>query len=149
MHSIRAADFFMKGYNCAQSVFMAFSDLTGINIDDAAKISSGFGGGMGGVREVCGAFSGLVLVYNHIYGYTNAADSQEKSRVYGDIQVLADSFKTKTGNLICREILKGGIDISDMSEEEQLYCRNKPCAKLVITAAKLLDEYISKNSIIQ
>ena len=68
MHSIKAAEYFIKGYNCAQSVFIAFSDLTGMNIETAAKISSGFGGGMGGLREISGAFSGIVLVYNYIYG---------------------------------------------------------------------------------
>ena len=147
MHSIKAAEYFIKGYNCAQSVFIAFSDLTGMNIETAAKISSGFGGGMGGLREVCGAFSGMVLVYNYIYGYNNPTDMVEKNRVYNDIQKLAEMFKNKTGNIICREILKSNIDISDMTESEKVYCQKKPCAKLVISAAKVLDDFISENQL--
>ena len=147
MHSIKAAELFMEGFNCAQAVFAAFEDVTGINKTDATKLASGFGGGIGGIREVCGAFNGIVMVYNCLYGYIDPSSAEEKSRVYSDIQALADCFKTKVGNLICREILKNGIDTSDMNDIEKTYCEKRPCAKLVITASKILDEFIDNNPI--
>ncbi len=147
MHSIKAAELFMEGYNCAQAVFTVFADVIGIDKDTASKISSGFGGGMGGIREVCGAFSGMVMVYNYLYGYTDQGSAEEKSRVYGDIQALGESFKEKVGNVICREILKRGIDTGDMNDNEKAYCEKKPCAKLVITASKILDEFIENNPV--
>lgn len=145
MHSIKAAELFVEGYNCAQSVFIAFADVLGLDKDTAAKASSGFGGGIGGLREVCGAFNGMVMVYNSLYGYTNPVNGAEKSRVYGDIQLLAEQFKANTGNLICREILKNGVDTSGMSDAEKSYCEKRPCAKLVITAAKVLDNFIENH----
>ena len=71
----------------------------------------------------------------------------EKNRVYNDIQKLAEMFKNKTGNIICRELLKSNIHISDMTESEKVYCQKKPCAKLVISAAKVLDDFISENQL--
>lgn len=145
MRSVKAAELFIKGYNCAQSVFMAYSDITGLSLDEAAKIASGFGGGIGGIREVCGAFSGMVLAYNYLYGYTDPQNAEEKNRVYSDIQNLEGSFKSKIGSIICKDILKSGISIDDMNEQEQEYCKLRPCAKLVITAVKTLEIFIENN----
>ena len=73
-HSQKAKELFLQGYNCAQAVFIAFSDLTGYDVDDAARISSSFGGGMGRLREVCGAVSGAFMVAGCLYGYADETD---------------------------------------------------------------------------
>ena len=64
-----AAELFLKGYNCAQAVAVAFCDVTGLEESFAAKMASSFGGGMGRMREVCGAVSGMLMVAGLLYGY--------------------------------------------------------------------------------
>ena len=70
-HSDLARKLFKKGYNCSQSVFAAFCDETGLDMETALKIASSFGGGMGRLREVCGAVTGMFMVVGMKYGYTD------------------------------------------------------------------------------
>ena len=74
----KAKALFTEGYNCAQAVFAAFSDVTGIDFETSVKLSSGFGGGMGRMREVCGAVSGMFMVLGTLYGYDDAKDDEAK-----------------------------------------------------------------------
>ncbi|MBR4016909.1 MAG: C_GCAxxG_C_C family protein, partial [Oscillospiraceae bacterium] len=105
-HSEKAAELFLSGYNCAQAVAVAFCDVTGFDPDRTAKIVSGFGGGMGGLREVCGAVSGMFFVISSLYGYDDPTDDASKKRAYSQIRELATKFQEETGSIICREILK-------------------------------------------
>ena len=73
-HGMKAAELFLGGYNCAQSVVVAFCDVTGLEVDFAAKLASSFGGGMGRMREVCGAVSGMLMVLGLLYGYDTPGD---------------------------------------------------------------------------
>ena len=102
-HAKKAFDLFKSGYNCAQAVAVSFCDLTGLTEKQAARFASSFGGGMGRLREVCGAVSGMFMVLGILYGYDDPKDDAPKKRLYTDIQALADRFKAEAGSIICRE----------------------------------------------
>lgn len=143
-HSDYAKELFKKGYNCSQSVFAAFCDETNLDFEDALKISSSFGGGMGRLREVCGAVSGMFMVVGVKYGYTDPTDKIKKSEHYKLIQSLAKRFEEKNSSLICRELL--GLTVKQDSpipeDRTEAYYKKRPCAELVEYAAQILDEYI-------
>ena len=105
-HGLKAAELFLSGYNCAQAVAVAFTDVTGLTEAQAAKMASAFGGGMGRMREVCGAVSGMLMVLSYVYGYDTPGDDISKKRLYGQVQALAAGFRAENGSIICREILK-------------------------------------------
>ena len=103
-----ARDYFLKGANCAQAIACAFADECGQSPEMMAKLASGFGAGMGRMREVCGAVSGMVLVADLLKGPTDLADKAGKDAQYTLIQDLANQFKAQTGSIICRELLGSG-----------------------------------------
>ncbi len=144
-HGTKAAELFLEGYNCAQAVAVAFCDLTGMEKDYAAKLASGFGGGMGGLREVCGAVSGMNMVFGCLYGYESPTDDEAKKQVYARFRQLAEVFKEQTGSIICREILKNPPSDPNPSPRTAEYYAKRPCARMVMVAAQLLDEFIAKN----
>ena len=104
----QARDLFKQGYNCSQSVFCTFCEDFGIDFETGLKLSSSFGGGMGRLREVCGAVSALFMIAGLKHGYTTKNDDSAKANHYKLIQDLAEKFKQKHGTIICREIL--GLD---------------------------------------
>lgn len=142
----RAAEFFLEGYNCAQSVAMAFSDLTGIDQAASAKMVSGFGGGFGRLREVCGAVSGMVMVASILYGYDHP-DPEAQQACYAMVQQLVKEFQEQTGSMICRDILKNPPTDPAPSPRTEEYYQQRPCARMVMVAAKILQEYISENPV--
>lgn len=143
-HSQKAHDLFMQGYNCAQSVFCAFTDLTGLDMDTAAKMASSFGGGMGRLRETCGAFSGMIMVAGMLYGYCEPKNYTVKSEHYALVQTLAKKYTEKTGSLVCREILGlAGSSDPNVPPRTDEYYKKRPCPELCALAAGILDEYIS------
>ena len=104
-----AAQLFYEGYNCAQAITVAFADVTGLDESFSAKMASSFGGGMGRMREVCGAFSGMLIVLGMLYGYDAAAETESANKKlhYERVQALAERFRTEFGSIICRELLAG------------------------------------------
>ena len=148
-HSILAEELFKKGYNCSQSVFAAFCDETGIELETALKISSSFGGGMGRLREVCGAVSGMFMVAGMLYGYSDPLDKTAKAEHYKLIQSLAMKFKTENNSIICRELLKRVINSDGPVPEDRTenYYKKRPCKELVKYAAEILDEYILNKNV--
>ena len=146
----KAIAYFKSGYNCSQSVVCAFADLINMDEKSASTLASGFGGGIGRLREVCGAVSGMVMVANILYGENCESDPQAKKAHYERIQHLANIYKAKNGSIICRELL--GLDIKGAdspapSERTAEYYKKRPCAELAGMAAKILDEYIEQNPI--
>ena len=109
----QAKAFFLEGYNCTQSVALAFGEETGIEKNTLLKTASSFGGGMGRMREVCGAVSGMFLVAGALYGYDDPKDLQAKKEHYARIQELAARFRARTGSIVCRELL--GLEGKDKS----------------------------------
>ena len=153
-HREIARDLFLEGYNCAQAVFAAFCDVTGMPREDALRLSSSFGGGMGRMREVCGAVSGMFMVAGMLYGYTSPTDDEKKKAHYALIQSLATRFKARTGGdtIICRELLcalsaekKAAADTAATpSARNEAYYKARPCLRFVECAADLLDELIEE-----
>ena len=139
-----AAQLFYEGYNCAQAVAMAFSDLTGLDEHFTAKMSSSFGGGMGRMREVCGAVSGMLLVAGLLYGYTEDVGTAKKDH-YALVQNLAGQFRERNGSIVCRDILKNPPSDPVPSARTEAYYANRPCVRMVYSAADILERYIAEN----
>ena len=147
-HSIAAGELFLEGCNCAQAVFLAFSDVTGMDRKLAAKLSSPFGGGMGRMREVCGAVSGMLMVLGVLYGYEeNAGEDAQKKQLYKDVQALAGKFREECGSIICREILKNPPSDPNPTPRTAEFYKQRPCARMVMTAARLLDGFFAEHPI--
>ena len=146
-HSEKARNYFLDGYNCSQAVFLAFSDLTGLDEKTSLLISSSFGGGMGRLREVCGAVSGMFMTAGILYGYDDPKAGDKKMEHYKRIQELAAAFRAKNSSIVCRDILgKIAEDKSFIpSERTAEYYKTRPCAKMVEDAAEIMDEYIRNN----
>ena len=144
-HGMKAAELFLAGYNCAQSVAVAFSDVTGIDEKTAARAVSAFGGGMGRMREVCGAVSGMLMVLSYVYGYDTPGDDVSKKRLYGQVQELAAAFRAENGSIICREILKNPPSDPNPTPRTAEFYAKRPCAKMVMTAARLLEQFMEEN----
>ena len=145
-HRERAVSLFMEGYSCAQSVFGAFSDVTGLDFDTAMRLSSSFGGGMGRMREVSGTCSGMFMVLGLLFGHSDP-DPQKKAAVYARVQDVANRFRERNKTIICRELLAGiqadDRPIPDARTAE--YYKIRPCARFVSDAAEILDEYLKEN----
>lgn len=140
-HEELALKYFTEGYNCAQSVFAAFHEEMGLDEKTALKMSSAFGGGMGRLREVCGAVSGMFMVLSTLYGYDNAEDGEAKKLLYSRVQALAEEFKKEHGTIICRELLA-----SPKAKEFQRKGGHAGiCFEYVKTAARLTSEFIEEN----
>ena len=146
-HSQYAAELFLKGYNCAQAITVAFCDVTGLQEDFAAKMISSFGGGMGRMREVCGAVSGMLAVAGLLYGYADPEDDKAKMAHYALVQELASEFREVAGSIVCREILKNPPSDPKPTPRTEEFYRQRPCARLVVLAARILDGYIAEHPI--
>ncbi|MCH5297927.1 MAG: C_GCAxxG_C_C family protein [Ruminococcus sp.] len=140
-----AKQYFLKGYNCTQAVMLAFYNDLGIDEQTALMIPSPFGGGIGRMREVCGALSGTYMVLGLKRGYNEPNNTQGKTRLYKEVQELAAKFKEDNGSIICRELLKlriKGKDSPAPSERTDNYYKNRPCPELCRYAADLIDEFL-------
>ena len=137
----RAYENFKSGYNCCQSIAVAYADLLGLSSEMAARLSSGFGGGMGRLREVCGAVSGMVFVASALKGYSDPKDNAQKKELYALIQKLAGAFERENGSIVCRELLGLSVKKEDPtpSERTEGYYKKRPCAELVRMAAEILE----------
>ena len=144
-HSMHAAELFMKGYNCAQAITVAFSDVTGLSEDFSAKMISSFGGGMGRLREVCGAVSGMLAVAGILYGYNDPEDDKAKMNHYALVQELAAKFREQASSIVCREILKNPPSDPNPTPRTAAFYKERPCVRLVILAAQILDSYIAQH----
>ena len=138
----KAEELFTSGYNCAQSTFCAFADELNMDFDTMLKLSSSFGGGMGRLREVCGAVSAMFMIAGLKYGYTANDDDETKAKHYQLIQELAEEFKKQNKTIICRELL--GLDEGSDSPVPQKrtaeYYQERPCQQLVRDAARIIKE---------
>ena len=144
---IRAVENFMQGYGCCQSVVAAFADLYGLDETMAKKIAAGFGGGVGRLRMMCGAVSGIVMLVGLDCGQTEGSDREGKSACYKVVQDLLARSKGENGSLICAEIL--GIQGCEKahsnyvaSERTAEYYKTRPCAAKVESAARIFADYL-------
>lgn len=143
----KAMDLFMEGFNCSQSVFLAFEDLYGLDRKTALKLSSSFGGGMGRLREVCGAVSGMFMVAGILYGYDDPKDQKAKKEHYERIQALAKPYRDANGSIVCRELLGLTEKVSDPTPAARTkeYYKKRPCKELVGLSAAIMEDYIENH----
>lgn len=146
-HAQYAVELFVGGYNCAQAVAVAFCDVTGLTPEFSAKMASSFGGGMGRLREVCGAVSGMLLVAGILYGYDTSNDDVQKKAHYTLVQELAGQFRAQTGSIVCREILKNPPSDPVPSPRTEEYYAQRPCVRMVYLAAKIMEDYIAAHPV--
>ena len=146
--ALRAKEYFNNGYNCAQSVALAYADITPLNEEMVAKITASFGGGMGRLREVCGAVSGMAFVASFISPCPTADNAEAKKQNYALVQEFAKQFRQKNGYIVCRQLL--GIDRPKdeptPSPRTDEYYKKRPCAEYVYDAAKIVGEYLVNNA---
>ena len=144
----RAVDNFMQGYGCCQSVVAAFADIYGLDETMAKRIAAGFGGGVGRMRMMCGAVSGIVILVGLDCGQTEGSDRIGKSACYKVVQELLEKSKTDNGSLICAELLglKGPVPPGQYvaSERTAEYYKERPCAAKVESAARIFAQYLEE-----
>lgn len=129
----KAERLFREGCNCAQAVFAAFADEFGLEEDLAKRIACGLGGGVGRMREVCGAVSAAAMVLGLRLG-------PDKMKAYPAIQDFCAKFKAETGSIVCRDLLEGTGATSGGGPDARTpeYYRKRPCVELVKLAASML-----------
>ena len=145
-HAQRAQDLFYAGCNCAQAVFCAFCDEMGLDLDTAARLSSSFGGGLGRLRELCGALAGAELALGMLRGYSDVTDPALKAEHYARVRELAERFRARNGTILCRELLKDVKTVPGGAPERRtpdFYAR-RPCLRLVGEAAALLEQLLAE-----
>lgn len=143
----RAAELFREGYNCSQSVFVAFCHRFGLDEETAKKVSAGLGGGVGRMREVCGAVSGGAMVIGSICAPVDGKDSESKKKNYELVREFADRFKEKNASIICRELLGLMVKMENSAEPEKRtgeYYKKRPCVRMVEDAAEILMQIIEE-----
>lgn len=142
----RAVELFMSGYGCCQSVVAAFADLYGLDDRQAKLVAAGFGGGVGRMRMMCGAVSGLVILAGLNDGQTEGADREGKAHCYRVVQELLEGFRKANGSVQCAELLglKGPVPPGNFTPDERNaeYYRKRPCAAKVESAARIFAEYL-------
>lgn len=143
----KAKEYFLSGYNCAQAVALAFGDIIEMDSSTIATLTSGFGGGIGRMREVCGSISGATFVLSALYGYDDPKDIDSKKDLYKIIQQLGTEFKNQNGSVVCRELLSldsKGFDNPTPSERNEKYYKKRPCHELVKCSADILEQIINE-----
>ena len=146
-HEELAKDLFLEGYNCAQAVLLAFAEDAGLDRVQAAQLASSFGAGLGGMRGTCGALSGACMAAGLLYGYESPLAKEEKAAHYARVRELAEGFQKVWGTILCREILGLGKEPKpvDPLPRTAEYYKTRPCAIVVETAARVLDEYLERH----
>ena len=142
--ALRAKSYFHEGYNCAQSVALAFADITPLDEQMVATITASFGGGMGRLREVCGAVSGMAFVASFISPCPTADNDKAKKANYALVQEFAEQFRQQNGSVICRSLL--GLDRPKdeptPSPRTAEYYQKRPCAEYVYDAALIVGKHL-------
>ena len=140
-----------EGYNCCQAVVLAYNDIFGVDDNTAAALSSGFGGGMGRMREVCGSVSGMVMLAGLMAPAPDPSIKVDRTRNYALVQEMADEFRSLNGSIVCKELLglvpmgsqvavaKESPEPSDRTAE---YYKKRPCEELVGIAARIVGKRI-------
>ena len=141
----RAAKFFTDGYNCAQATAAAFADDYRLKHDEVVRMTAGFGGGMGGQREQCGAVSAMIFMAGIAFGDYDPKDNEKKTELYNLVKKMTAEFKDAYGTTNCRELLSK-VNIfpkPDPSERTAEYYKARPCIRFVIKAAEIMKQNLS------
>ena len=135
----------MSGYSCSQAVLGAFCDELGLSLADALKLASPFGGGIGGMREMCGACTAMFMIAGIKFGYSTTG-LEEKKEHYALIKSLADKFMQKNRTMNCRQLLArhAVVASSEPSERTPEYYKKRPCLRYVLDAVDIVEEMLEK-----
>lgn len=140
----KAVGLFESGYNCAQSVFAAYADLFGMDMQTALKMSSAMGAGVGRMREVCGVVSSMAMLAGLKEGNDDPGDEEAKAHIYGLVRMMSAKFKERHGTIICRELL--GIEGMEESARPTVrtpeFYASRPCRGLIAHAAEIIEEFL-------
>jgi len=142
----KAKALFKEGYNCSQSVVAAFADMYGFSPEQALRMSASFGGGIGRMRQTCGAACGLFMLAGLETGCIDGKDREGKEANYKVVQALAEEFKKRNGSLICAELLglsKAAPTPATPEARTAEYYKKRPCVKMVEEAARIWCEYLA------
>ena len=143
----KARALFLEGYNCAQAVTAAFAEEIGMDEKKALSLSSPFGGGMGRMREVCGAVSAMWIILGAREGYTDPKDHEVKKKTYATVQEIAARFREENGSIICRELLGIDSDGATPTKRTDEFYKKRPCVQLVKMCAEIMDEIIAEKGL--
>lgn len=142
----KAREFFNSGYNCCQSVVMAFADITGLAEPVLAQAAAGFGGGFGRLREVCGTVSGMTMLAGFISPVPDPSDQNARKANYALVQQFAEQFRKLNGSIVCRDLLGLAPNPHESPAPEPRtpeYYHKRPCGELVYIAATIVAEYLA------
>ena len=144
-HAQKALSLFEQGHNCAQAVFTAFCDITNLDESTALKISSSFGGGIGGMKEMCGAITGMAMALGLLAGYTNKGNTVEKKEHTALVNEKIHAFTGRFHSFQCRDLLDA-INTGDNDIEKRMQGINatRPCSVFVHDAAEMVDEWLKQ-----
>ncbi|MEG1664192.1 MAG: C-GCAxxG-C-C family protein [Mucinivorans sp.] len=145
-HKEQARELFLLGYNCAQSVTMAYADYLAIDKELLSRISISFGAGFGRQREICGTVSGAGILLGLLYKPTATDVTSSKKEAYEKVQLFSEKFRQKNGSIICRELLALGKGESCGTTPEPRtteYYRRRPCVEYVVDAASIIGQMIN------
>lgn len=141
----KAAALFKNGCGCAQAVLLAFADELNLDEDTLLKLGASFGGGMGRLREVCGAVSAMFMIAGLKYAPADPKDHAAKSAHYALIQQLAAKFRQENGSIVCRELLGlAGPQGPEPDKRTEHYYQVRPCPEKVASAAAIVQELIKQ-----
>lgn len=135
----QAVQNFESGFNCAQSVFLAYSDIFELDLDMAKKVSVSFGGGVGRMREICGTVSAMAMLAGFRYPVLDATNQEQRTQNYAMVQKMADMFKEKHGTIVCRSLMpqaQAATEPAPSLRTPEYYAR-RPCSKYVAEAAAI------------
>lgn len=144
-HQSRALSLFEGGCQCAQSVFVALCDETGLSEENALALSASFGGGIGRMRETCGALCGLLMALGATLGHFPQGDSEGKDRHYRLVQYAAAQFKQRNGSLYCYELLDipHAVQLPVSAPRNEKFYHERPCVDAVLSAVAIFDEIMT------
>ena len=144
----RACGYFKEGYNCAQAVVMAYNDVMGMTIEEIARLTAPFGGGMGRMREVCGTVCGMTMLAGAIQPSSDPKKLEERKDNYALVQHFAEQFRRENGDIVCRRLLglEPAVERNETampSERTPEYYKKRPCSEYVGCAARIVGEYLT------
>ena len=146
----KAEKYFYEGYACSQAVCLAFVDLTSVSFEEMSKLSLPLGGGLARLRTTCGAISGMALIIGLLFS-DSAPSEGNKLAIYERVRILTERFIVLRKTINCKELLELAaleVEVGGVPEERTVeYYKKRPCAELVESAARIMDEYIKENPV--
>lgn len=142
-----AHDYFYQGYNCAQSVFTAFHEEMGLDEALALKLTTALGGGVAGMREICGAVTGAAMALSMLQGSIGPGDQEKKKALYATVQSVAGKFQQRYATVNCGRLLELNDIIPSPAPalRDAKYYEERPCGNYVEACARLVEEELQKN----